>query len=92
MDPSSKKVEVTLKTAAENGVGKSSIVSFSDFHVGDVIHGRIRRTESYGLFITIDNSNMVKIVIIFFGCIDLKLYFNIHYYFLGWSVPYIGTF
>ena len=59
VDPLSNRVEVSLKKS--NGAGRvnSDIVDFSKFHVGDTISGRVRRVEAYGLFIAIDNTNMV---------------------------------
>lgn len=53
VEPLSNRVEVTLRKA--NGTTSD----LSNLHVGDVISGRVRRVESYGLFITIDNTNMV---------------------------------
>ncbi|KAF3441966.1 hypothetical protein FNV43_RR15882 [Rhamnella rubrinervis] len=58
VEPLSKRVEVTLKTLNENAP-KSEIENLSSLHVGDVISGRIKRVESYGLFITIDNTKLV---------------------------------
>ena len=59
MDPLSNRVEVTLKTSKVHNTSKSEIIDFSKFHVGDIISGRIKRVESFGLFIAIDNTNMV---------------------------------
>lgn len=61
MDASSKKVDITLKSEAGTGVSKPSLSDFTSLHVGDVISGKIKRIEPYGLFITIANSNMVSI-------------------------------
>ncbi|MBA0650878.1 hypothetical protein Goklo_018256, partial [Gossypium klotzschianum] len=59
VEPLSKRVEVTLKNSDTNGTSKSEINDFSRLHVGDIVSGRIRRVESYGLFITLDHTNMV---------------------------------
>lgn len=59
MEPLSKRVEVSLRTSTGPKTSKSEIVDFSKFHVGDIISGRIKRVESFGLFIAIDNTNMV---------------------------------
>lgn len=67
MEPLSKRVELTLKTANGNRASKSKIGDICKLHVGDVISGRIRRIESYGLFITIDDTNMVIMLVIFFA-------------------------
>ncbi|XP_010934562.1 rRNA biogenesis protein RRP5 isoform X2 [Elaeis guineensis] len=59
VDPASKRVEVTLKTEMKTEVAKSDASVFCNLHVGDVISGQIRRIEPYGLFIAIDNTNVV---------------------------------
>ncbi|KAK6244021.1 hypothetical protein QUC31_010430 [Theobroma cacao] len=59
VEPLSKRVEVTLKKSNTNGTSKSEINDFSSLHVGDIVSGRIRRVESYGLFVTLDHTNMV---------------------------------
>ncbi|XP_072958510.1 rRNA biogenesis protein RRP5 isoform X2 [Typha angustifolia] len=59
VEPSLKRVEVTLRTDVENKHRKLDSAHFNNFHAGDIVHGQIRRTESYGLFITIDNSSLV---------------------------------
>ncbi|KAL4342371.1 hypothetical protein GQ457_08G016920 [Hibiscus cannabinus] len=59
VEPLSKRVEVTLKKSNTNGASKSGINDFSSLHVGDIVSGRIRRVESYGLFIALDHTNMV---------------------------------
>ncbi|GAB4851487.1 hypothetical protein Ancab_030889 [Ancistrocladus abbreviatus] len=58
VEPLSKRVEVTLKTSKGSSTAKSDLNDLSNLHVGDVISGRIKRVESFGLFITIDNTNM----------------------------------
>lgn len=59
VEPLSKRVEVTLKTLNANAP-KSEIENLSSLHVGDVISGRIKRVETFGLFISIDNTKLVK--------------------------------
>ncbi|KAL2480440.1 RNA binding [Abeliophyllum distichum] len=59
VDPLSKRVEVTLKTSRATSAPKSDINPLDSVTVGTIISGRIRRVESYGLFITIDNTNLV---------------------------------
>jgi len=59
VEPFSNRVEVTLKTSKVPNTSKSEIIDFSKFHVGDIISGRIKRVESFGLFIAIDNTNIV---------------------------------
>lgn len=59
VEPLSNRVEVTLKTSTGPNTPKFEITDLSKFHVGDVISGRIKRVESFGLFIAIENTNMV---------------------------------
>ncbi|XP_020532096.1 rRNA biogenesis protein RRP5 [Amborella trichopoda] len=59
VEPLSKRIDVTLKSKIGTGVSDSSVLDFESLHVGDVISGRIRRVESYGLFINIDHTNLV---------------------------------
>ncbi|PON46626.1 Polyribonucleotide nucleotidyltransferase [Parasponia andersonii] len=59
VEPLSKRVEVTLKTLGASSAPKSETSNLSSLHVGDIISGRIKRVESYGLFIAIDNTNLV---------------------------------
>lgn len=61
MEPLSKRIEVTLKTVNAGGQPKSESYDLEKFHVGDMISGRIKRVEPYGLFIAIDQTGMVKI-------------------------------
>ncbi|KAF5178075.1 rRNA biogenesis protein RRP5, partial [Thalictrum thalictroides] len=55
----SKRVEVTIKTETTGDASKFERRDFSSLHVGDVVSGRIKRIESFGLFITIEQTNMV---------------------------------
>ncbi|XP_068652858.1 rRNA biogenesis protein RRP5 isoform X2 [Aristolochia californica] len=59
VDPLSKRVEVTLKKTTAVRESKLQLGDLCDLHIGDVISGTIRRVESYGLFITIDHTNVV---------------------------------
>lgn len=59
MEPLSNRVEVTLRTSTVSSTSKSDIFGLDKLQVGDVISGRIKRVESFGLFITIENTNMV---------------------------------
>ncbi|CAK9145936.1 unnamed protein product [Ilex paraguariensis] len=59
VEPLSKRVEVTLKTSGAITVSKADINDFNSLNVGDIISGKIRRVESYGLFITVDHTNLV---------------------------------
>lgn len=54
----SKRIEVTLKSSISN-VSKSENSDLSRLHVGEIISGRIKRVESYGLFIALDHTNLV---------------------------------
>ncbi|KAL8150493.1 hypothetical protein V2J09_020301 [Rumex salicifolius] len=56
VDPSTKRVEVTLKSSNDSGKSK---VDLDQLQVGGVVSGKIKRVEPYGLFITIENSNLV---------------------------------
>ncbi|XP_057496360.1 rRNA biogenesis protein RRP5 [Actinidia eriantha] len=57
VEPLSKRVEVTLKTPNASSAQKSYISG--SLKAGDIVSGRIKRIESYGLFITVDDTNMV---------------------------------
>lgn len=61
VEPLSKRIEVTLKTVNAGGQQKSESYDLKKFHVGDIISGRIKRVEPYGLFISIDQTSLVKI-------------------------------
>lgn len=59
VEPLSKRVEVTLKTLSAGQESNFEINNFSALKVGDIVSGTIKRVESFGLFITIDNTNLV---------------------------------
>ncbi|GAB2295441.1 hypothetical protein Dimus_029608 [Dionaea muscipula] len=59
VDPLSKRAEVTLRTSTATSRTKNDIDDFSTVHAGDVISGRVKRVEPFGLFITIDDANIV---------------------------------
>lgn len=60
MEPLSKRVEVTLRTSSAVGVPKSNSNHLDQIMVGDIIHGKVKRVESYGLFVSIDQTNVVS--------------------------------
>ncbi|CAH9109012.1 unnamed protein product [Cuscuta europaea] len=55
----SKRVEVTLKTSSSITPQKSDMDALSKFVAGTIISGRIKRIEPYGLFISVDHTNLV---------------------------------
>ncbi|KAK4767494.1 hypothetical protein SAY86_015244 [Trapa natans] len=59
VEPLSNRVEVTLKSSDAVNQPRTKIYDFSCVHVGEIVSGRIKRVESYGLFIIIDHTNMV---------------------------------
>ncbi|KAL3341525.1 hypothetical protein AABB24_025863 [Solanum stoloniferum] len=59
VEPLSKRVEITLRTSSAVGAPKSDKDALSNLTVGDVISGRVKRVEPYGLFITVDHTNLV---------------------------------
>ncbi|CAK9319362.1 unnamed protein product [Citrullus colocynthis] len=58
-EPLSKRVEVTLKSVTEGGALRENNNDLRSFSAGDMISGRIKRVESFGLFISIDNTDVV---------------------------------
>ncbi|CAH8356759.1 unnamed protein product [Eruca vesicaria subsp. sativa] len=59
VEPLSKRVEITLKKEKAGGPSKSESYDLKQFYVGDIISGRIKRVEAYGLFIEIGQTSMV---------------------------------
>lgn len=60
METLSKRVEVTLRASNAANDEKSRIDSLSSLQIGSILSGRIRRVELYGLFVTIDQTNLVR--------------------------------
>lgn len=60
VEPLSKRVEVTLKTLGRSSSLKSEIDDLRTLRIGNIMSGRIKRVESFGLFITIDDTNLVR--------------------------------
>jgi len=58
-DPSSGRVEASLRKNSGSKLEKPDDINYSDLHVGDIIDGQVKRVESYGLFITIRSSELV---------------------------------
>lgn len=58
-EPQSGKVEVSLRKNTGSKSQKSDDISYSDLHVGDIIAGQVKRVESFGLFVTIQGSELV---------------------------------
>ncbi|KAM0907252.1 hypothetical protein ACQ4PT_016250 [Festuca glaucescens] len=58
-EPISGKVEVSLRKNTGSKSQKSCDISYSDLHVGGIIDGQVKRVESYGLFVTIQSSELV---------------------------------
>ncbi|KAL6548015.1 hypothetical protein OROHE_009720 [Orobanche hederae] len=52
------KTSSSKRAKKRSSASKSDPNSLSHINVGDVIHGRIRRVDSYGLFISIDHTNV----------------------------------
>lgn len=59
METLSRRVEVTLKMSSGSSALKAQMNDLSSLRVGDIISGSIKRVESYGLFVTIDHTNLV---------------------------------
>ncbi|KAF8768533.1 hypothetical protein HU200_007543 [Digitaria exilis] len=59
VDPSSGKVEASLRKNTGSKLEKVDDINFSDLHVGDIIDGQVKRVESFGLFVTIRSSELV---------------------------------
>lgn len=59
-DPSSGRVEASLRKTTGSKLEKLDDISYSDLHVGDIIDGQVKRVESFGLFVTIRRSELVR--------------------------------
>ncbi|KAL6599504.1 hypothetical protein ACP70R_045641 [Stipagrostis hirtigluma subsp. patula] len=58
-DPSSGKVELSLRKSTGSKSERLNDISYSDLHEGDIVDGQVKRVESYGLFVTIRSSDLV---------------------------------
>ncbi|KAL6845670.1 hypothetical protein ACP4OV_024493 [Aristida adscensionis] len=58
-DPSSGKVELSLRKSSGAKSERAGDISYSDLHVGETVDGQVKRVESYGLFVTIQGSELV---------------------------------
>ncbi|CAN6476370.1 unnamed protein product [Victoria cruziana] len=59
VEPLSKRVDVSLRTKLSKTTSGVNIIDMHSFKVDDIISGKIRRVERYGLFIKIDHTNAV---------------------------------
>ncbi|KAL8147183.1 rRNA biogenesis protein RRP5 isoform X2 [Apium graveolens] len=59
VEPLSMRIEVTLRTTSTPKASNNGVANLSSLRVGDIISGNIRRVVAYGLFISIDQSNIV---------------------------------
>ncbi|KAI3794742.1 hypothetical protein L1987_37379 [Smallanthus sonchifolius] len=59
LEPLSKRIEVSLRKTSGSKEPKADVGDFSSLHVGDIVSGRVKRIESFGLFITIDQTKSV---------------------------------
>ncbi|XP_051148647.1 rRNA biogenesis protein RRP5 [Andrographis paniculata] len=59
VEPLSKRVEVSLKTSSAASGQQLDPFLLNQITLGDTIAGRVKRIESFGLFISIDNTNVV---------------------------------
>lgn len=62
-EPVSGKVDVSLRKSTASKSQKLDDISYSDLLVGDIIDGQVKRVESYGLFVTIQSSELVCVVL-----------------------------
>lgn len=60
LEPLSKRIEVSLRKTSGTKEPKSDFGDLSNLHVGEIISGRVKRIEWFGLFITIDQSKLVS--------------------------------
>ncbi|PWA39554.1 RNA binding protein [Artemisia annua] len=59
LEPLSKRIEVSLRKTSGMKESNSDVSDFGSLHAGEIISGRVKRIESFGLFITIDQSKLV---------------------------------
>ena len=67
MEPLSKRIEVSLRKTSGTKGQKSDEASFNSLDVGEIISGRVKRIEPYGLFIAIDQSKLVSVCALSLG-------------------------
>lgn len=60
VEPLSMRIEVTLRTSNTPKASNKGIADSSSLSVGDIISGYIRGVASFGLFISIDQTNCVR--------------------------------
>ncbi|KAM3350290.1 hypothetical protein ACQJBY_022833 [Aegilops geniculata] len=58
-EPISGKVEVSLRKSTDSKSQKVGDISYSDLRVGDIVDGKVKQVESYGLFVAIQSSKLV---------------------------------
>ena len=58
-EPLSGFVEMSLRTSSKASSEDKVTQKFSNFQIGDVVSGVIKRIENYGLFIRLINSDVV---------------------------------
>ncbi|KAI3518805.1 hypothetical protein L1887_07619 [Cichorium endivia] len=59
LEPLSKRIEVSLRSTSGQKDKNCDIGDFSSLNVGEIVSGRVKRIESFGLFIAIDQSKLV---------------------------------
>jgi rRNA biogenesis protein RRP5 len=59
VDRKAGRVELTLKPSVVDPENHKAQVMLADLGLGDKVKGTVKRVESYGLFVTIDNSSLV---------------------------------
>lgn len=70
VEPLSMRIEVTLRTTSTPKASNNGVANLSSLRVGDIISGNIRRVVAYGLFISIDQTNIVSNnLLIFNSCL-----------------------
>ncbi|GJX89752.1 rRNA biogenesis protein RRP5 [Tanacetum coccineum] len=59
LEPLSKRIKVSLRKTSGMKESNYDVSNFDSLSAGEIISGRVKRIESFGLFITIDQSKMV---------------------------------
>ncbi|KAH9327354.1 hypothetical protein KI387_007532, partial [Taxus chinensis] len=59
LDPVSGRAEMTLKTQLLTEAVEKGDLDIQEFYVGDMISGIIKRVEPFGIFVTIEDSNII---------------------------------